>query len=140
MIEIRHMQRDIERAQQFGPQIMEAVEARYQFEENIQDFLNENMPLILNAMKDGLDLMKSLLPYAAAIPQVIEGVGSILTFFVDLFSLSPFRHTQWIGDVINNLQQINTNTAATESSEATLDDQLARLRAAAGSAYRGERP
>lgn len=134
MIEIRHLQRDIERAQTFGPQIMQAVEARYQFEEKIQDFLNENFPLILQMMEDGLGLLKDNLPTMIELLQLLkDGMPAMVNLSKLLVITNP---VYWFTQIVKFLKQTSENTQPeVPPGDVGLENNLANLEASLNSAF-----
>ena len=59
--EVQLMQLDIRRAQQFGPQLMAANEARFRFQDKMNAFMDKYTPLFLAVAEKLLDMIGSLM-------------------------------------------------------------------------------
>ncbi len=88
MIEVRNIQRDIERAQRMGPQLGGAVEARYQFEQRLQDVIDEHMGTIIKLMETGLDVFTAVLDGIRALQSATDTTNIAAGFSGIMMSLN----------------------------------------------------
>lgn len=71
-IEIRKIQGDIERARRFGPQMAQAVEQRFEFEQRLLEIVDENLPDILSLLQAALPLLEGIFQALAAAGRIAK--------------------------------------------------------------------
>lgn len=62
MHEVHNLMRDMRRAQEMGPQMMRALDARQRFEDKFNEFIDRNMDNIVKLMESGLATLQDMIP------------------------------------------------------------------------------
>lgn len=103
--EVVRIQRDIFRAQRFGPQIAAAENARFRFEQKVEDFLDKYAPIFLGIAEKLLDFVAKIVDFPDLISRfAAEQIANVLQAFNAIFPGNFF------GAVIQQLRRIAQNT------------------------------
>lgn len=84
-VEIRRIERDMERAARHGPEIVSAVERRLLFEEKWSQFMDKMMPTILNILEQLMGILEENSPaIASAVVVILKVMVMIAQVFAGL--------------------------------------------------------
>lgn len=117
--EVEQINRDIRRAQQFGPEIMAAMESRQEFQRKLNEFMDRYTPMFLKIAEKCLAALTSLMDAPAAIQAfVLEQIAGMLEVF------SAMLPGDWLRGVIAHLRTIARNTDPASNDDANTDTLL----------------
>lgn len=132
MIQIRQIERDMQRAQQFGPQIQQAVEARFQFDQKLEDILDRNLPAILELTKNGVNVLSDMLPAILnAINRFMTPVDSLSLGFANFMEFLGLKfpgiiNADYWRDIQQQLQQMAQAAANDNDQDPDIFDRIFR--------------
>jgi hypothetical protein len=113
-LEVRQIQRDIRRAQELGPQLVAAVEARQEFQEKMQKIMDKLAPILIKAAELGMNALTSMVEIAA------QGLRT-LAQIADHVPGMPQRIRDSLHAIERDLEQIIDNTAPAGASDILTD-------------------
>ena len=109
--EVIRIQRDINRANQFGPQIMAANEARFRFQQKLEDLIDRFTPMFLKIAETLLDMVSAL----ADLPGTLQGfmTGHVATLLEGMQAIAQTigLNPAWLSEAIRQLRTVANNTA-----------------------------
>lgn len=115
--EIVRIQRDIRRAQEFGPQIAAAENARFEFENKVNRFMDKYTPMFLRIAERLLDMVSGIMEFPDRLHAAFaEQVANVLEVIDNIFPGNVFKN------IIDALREIAKNT--NKEPDLNLEDQF----------------
>lgn len=103
--DIIRIQRDIFRAQQFGPQIAAAENVRFAFEQRLENFMDRHMPTMLTIATAILDAVSDLIDLPGRVNRfMVERVADVIE------AINTVVPGNLLDDVVKELREIAANT------------------------------
>lgn len=127
--EVRRMLRDIDRAQNFGPDLASHEEARFQLEQRIADLMDKSFPIIVNLLTNMLEGINQSVGFADNILQAIENALRAASFALDnnVWATPLIAAARSIHDLRDMLRQLLAVAEANNDPAGLFVDQLFAL-------------
>jgi hypothetical protein len=118
--EVRELMRDIQRAQRQGPQMAAANEARFNFEQRVQDFMDRMMPMLLKFAEKGFSTLEGGVMIAE---EILKAILRGVEFAVNAFELtSPLiAQIPAVADTVTAIRRLIAE-ALTDTTTPTTDE------------------